>query len=86
MASHDPAERKQIASIAALERWAREDPTEQAERARQRIEKRFDAIVDPEGVLDPAERAKRATRAKSAYFKRLALKSAQVRRTRGAPT
>jgi hypothetical protein len=40
---------------------------------------RFEREVDPDGILTPQERAKRAENAKSAYFKRLALKSARAR-------
>ncbi|MGY1695450.1 transposase [Geodermatophilus sp. SYSU D00814] len=36
--------------------------------------------VDPDGVLSPAERARRAGHARTAYFTRLALRSAQARR------
>ncbi len=42
--------------------------------------RKFEVQVDPEGILPPQERAKRAEWAKRAYFKRLALKSAQSRR------
>ena len=42
--------------------------------------RKFEVQVDPEGILSPQERAKRAEWAKRAYFKRLALKSAQSRR------
>lgn len=45
--------------------------------------KKFEKEVDPDGSLPPAERAKRAEHARKAYFKRLALKSAQTRRRRG---
>ena len=45
---------------------------------------RFELEVDPEGTLDPAERSRRAAHARSAYFKRLALKSAKARRERAA--
>lgn len=82
MASHDPDDRKTIASIAALTRWAHEDPAAQAERASRNIDKRFDDLVDPNRELSPDERARRAARAKTAHFKRLALKSAQARRAR----
>ena len=41
---------------------------------------RFEKQVDPDGVLDPAERSKRAEFARKAYFQRLALKSAETRR------
>lgn len=84
MASKDPAERTLIASIAGNTRWAFEDPSAQAERAGRNIDKRFEDQVDPEGVLDPDERAKRAARLKSAYFKKLALKSARARRKESA--
>lgn len=40
--------------------------------------------VDPEGLLDPAERTRRAEHAKKAYFTGLALASAKVRRARKA--
>jgi len=44
---------------------------------------KFERQVDPEGILTPAERAKRAEHARKVYFKRLAFKSAQARRRRG---
>jgi hypothetical protein len=44
---------------------------------------KFETQVDPEGKLSPAERAVRAEHARKAHFKRLALRSAQVRRRRG---
>jgi hypothetical protein len=40
----------------------------------------FERAVDPEGKLDPAERAKRAAHARKAHFALLALKSSQARR------
>ena len=40
---------------------------------------RFDREVDPDGTLDPAERARRAEYARKAHFTRMALKSAQAR-------
>lgn len=45
---------------------------------------RFEREVDPEGVLDPAERAKRAGHARRAYMLGLALKASQARRRRVA--
>jgi len=41
---------------------------------------RFENEVDPTGILDPAERAVRADRARRAYMLRLAARSADVRR------
>ena len=52
--------------------------------ARKAFLDRFDREVDPDGVLDPAERAKRAHHARKAYMIRLAIKSAEARR-KGPP-
>lgn len=43
---------------------------------------RFEREVDPEGSLDPRERARRAEHARRAYFLRLALASSHARRAR----
>ena len=43
---------------------------------------RFERQVDPEGILDPAERAIRAESAKKAFYSRMALASARARRLR----
>jgi hypothetical protein len=43
---------------------------------------RFEREADPDGTLDPAERARRARHLRAVYFSRLALRSAQVRRER----
>jgi hypothetical protein len=45
---------------------------------------RFEREVDPDGVLDPRERARRAEHARKAYFLRLALASAHARGARRA--
>jgi hypothetical protein len=42
---------------------------------------RFEREVDPDGVLDPHERTRRAQHARKAYFLRLALASAHARET-----
>lgn len=44
---------------------------------------RFERQVDPNGVLPPAERARRAEAARRAYFTELALRSSQARRRAG---
>jgi hypothetical protein len=41
--------------------------------------------VDPDNVLDPSERARRASHAKKAYFVNLALASAKARRKAESP-
>jgi hypothetical protein len=43
---------------------------------------RFEREVDPDGLLPPQERAKRADNARKAYFLQLAAKSAKARRNR----
>lgn len=48
--------------------------------ARRAFEQRFYDEVDPDGLLSEHERERRAAHARKAYFTRLALKSAQVRR------
>src|SRR4051812_30258531 len=49
---------------------------------------RFEREVDPEAVLEPEERARRAEHAKKAYFLRLALASrkARARKRRSSKT
>jgi hypothetical protein len=43
---------------------------------------RFERIVDPHQTLTTEERARRAEHARKAYFIRLAIKSAEARRSR----
>jgi hypothetical protein len=67
--------------IAANERWARTDDRAAATApARSGFDARFEAEIDPDGTLDPAERARRVASKRRAYFARLALLSAQSRR------
>lgn len=81
MPATDPSTRVLVAKIAAHERWAgTHDRTAATAAARKAFIDRFERTVDPEGVLDPAERAVRAEHARRAHFQRLALKSAQARR------
>ena len=69
------------ARAASLDRWALEpDPSAATQKARDAFLARFEKQVDPDGTLDPAERHKRAERAKRAYFLRLAEQSAAARR------
>lgn len=70
-----------LAAAAADDRWAREpDRTAATAPARQAFLSRFEQEVDPNGELNPQERARRAANARRAYFRRLAVKSAQARR------
>jgi hypothetical protein len=83
MPSNDPARRALAATIAAHDSWAKtSDRAARTAPARAAALDRFEREVDPEGVLPPAERARRAEHARKAYFLRLSLKSAQSRRAR----
>lgn len=83
MSARTPGERALIARIAAATRWAHEPNRADATKAgRNAFASKFEREVDPDGILDPAERAKRAASLRSAYFSRLALQSAQARRGR----
>lgn len=78
------SEQRILASrIAAHESWARtSDRTARTEPARAALMAKFETEVDPDGKLNPAERAIRAEHLRKAYFQRLALKSAKARRAR----
>ncbi|NEK56881.1 hypothetical protein GCU56_03220 [Geodermatophilus sabuli] len=70
-----------IARLAAHQSWANTaDRSARTAPARRAMLDRFENQVDPDGVLSPAERARRAGHARKAYFTRLALRSAQARR------
>jgi hypothetical protein len=67
--------------IAAYERWARtSDRAAATAPARRGLDARFEREVDPNGELDPAERARRVEAKRKAHFTRLALLSARSRR------
>lgn len=85
MPAKDPGDRAMIAKLAITSRWAntpREERRAATAKATAASLSRFEREVDPDGKLDPAERAYRAEMAKSAHYTRLALKSAQARRAR----
>lgn len=48
--------------------------------AREAFRSQFEKQVDPEGVLEPDERARRAEHARKAHYTRLSLKAAKARR------
>ena len=81
MPSLTPAERKLRAQLAAHTSWANTaDRTKRTEAGRKAMLSKFEQQVDPDGTLDPVERARRAESARKAHFTRLALLSAQARR------
>lgn len=78
-----PSQRSLRAQVAVHESWAKTpDRSARTAKARQAMLDKFELEVDPDGVLLPQERAKRAESARKAYFARLALKSAQARARR----
>ena len=56
-----------------------DDPAAHTAAARAAFLSRFEREVDPDGILDPQERARRAEHAKKAYFLKLALQSRKAR-------
>lgn len=80
-----PAERSLRARIAAHAMHARNDPAEITANARAAFLAKFEQEADPDGILPPEERRRRAEHLRSAYFARLALASAKARRTRKPP-
>jgi hypothetical protein len=71
-----PAQRRLRAQIAAHTRWAKEaDRTLATVKARQAAAARFEKQVDPDGLLDPVERAARARHAQQAHMLQMSLKA-----------
>jgi hypothetical protein len=78
-----PEQRSLQARMAAHSLHARvADPAAHTAPARRAFLDRFEREVDPDAVLQPEERARRAEHARKAYFLRLALASAAARRRR----
>ncbi len=81
-----PAEKSLRARAAAHSLHARvSDPAAHTAPARRAFRDRFEREVDPDGVLPPEERARRAEHAQKAYFAKLAFASAKARRARANP-
>ena len=78
----DPNFRRLRASIGGHAVHAKHDSREITRNARAKFLSRFELEVDPKCELTPEERARRAKHAKSAYFKKLALRSARARASR----
>jgi hypothetical protein len=80
-----PAERSLRARSAAHFRWAKEpDRVAATAAARDGLQAKFERQVDPDGLLDPIDRAKRAESARKAYFADLTRRSIAARRRRKA--
>ena len=77
----DPNLRQRMAAHVLHSRY---DSTELTAPARKAFLDRFEREVDPDGKLDPKERARRAEHAKKAHMTRLALASAKARKARAS--
>jgi len=73
-------ERQRWGRIGGLTAHSRHSPVEMTAGARRGFRERFRRLVDPEGVLTPEERERRAERAMRAHMLTLSEKSARARR------
>lgn len=69
-----------IGRLGGLSTSMRHDSSQYTQPAREAFERRWERLVDPEGTLAPAERARRAEAARRQHFSRLAYRSAETRR------
>ncbi len=77
-----PAERALRARVAAHAKHATHDPKAAMAKARAVFLASFEQQADPDGVLPPAERQRRAEQLRRSHYARLALASAKARRAR----
>ncbi len=77
-----PEERSLRAKLAAHSLHAHADSRDLTKAAREAFRSQFEREVDPDGTLDPAERARRAEHARKAHYYRMALASAKARRAK----
>jgi hypothetical protein len=86
-AGRTAAERSLAARVAANARWARlssQDRQAATARARSARMDRWEREVDPDGLLEPAERARRAANAMKAHMGRMGLAASKKRTSGGA--
>ncbi len=72
-------QRRLRAKLAGHAKHSKHDPRESVRPAREAFLERFRRAVDPEGILPPEERERRARHALKAHMYRLALASARAR-------
>ena len=85
MAGLDRSDRALRGRIGAYRLHATHDSRETSKAGRMAFMASFERLVDPDGTLPPAGRARRAAHARSAHFARLAYLSAKARRKRAGP-
>jgi len=86
MPEFDPAEMALRGKIGAHVAHSRHDSRDLTANARRAFLDQFEQAVDPDGVLPPEERQRRAQLARSAHMSRLALLSAKSRSGKRAAT
>ncbi len=74
-----------VGRIGAHSLHARHDPRQTTAAARAAFLSGFEREADPDGVLPPTERERRAQHLRKAHFARLALRSAKARRRHAKP-
>lgn len=82
-----PQQRSMQARMAVHLSWAATtDRSARTEPARRASLAAFDRQADPDGVLSPEERSRRAEHLRKAHYQRMALASAKARARRSVPT
>ena len=77
------AERRLMSRVGALRQHAMSDGQAGTQAARAAWMARFEHEVDPDGRMEPWERATRARAARTAYMLELSIKSSRARRELG---
>lgn len=78
-----PSERTLAGRAGAHKSWAQtEDRTARTEKARAAADARFEKQVDPDSVLTPQERKRRAAQARAAFYAEIQRRSAAAARAR----
>lgn len=83
--SDDRSLARQRGQIGAYALHSQYDSRQLTAKARQTFQSRFEEQVDPEGVLPPEERRRRAEHARTLYYRQLAYRSAKARKQRRRP-
>ncbi|WP_204342784.1 hypothetical protein [Micromonospora terminaliae] len=85
MAAKDPDVRRMAGRIGGHMSWANTpDRAARTAPGRQAALDRFEREIDPDGTMDPVERARRADCLRRAHMARLSLKAAQARKAAAA--
>lgn len=82
---HSGAEVRLHASRMSNVRWSKvEDRTAATKPGRDGLLRKFEREVDPDGTMDPGERAKRVENARKAFYAEMSRRSIAARRAKAA--